>query len=65
VVVFFSVYLEGAGRIECQSGFQSRQLISRLEAAPTKSLSNLTWVFQISRLFFIKVKANRLGRVQI
>jgi hypothetical protein len=34
-----SGYPERTSGIECGSGFQPRQLISRLEAAPTKSLS--------------------------
>jgi hypothetical protein len=35
-----SGYPEKTSGIECGSGFQPRQLISRLEAAPTESLSN-------------------------
>jgi hypothetical protein len=33
-------YPERTSGIECGSGFQPRQLSSRLEAAPTESLSN-------------------------
>ena len=35
----------GYNRIECGSGFQPRQLNSRLEAAPTESLSNANFDF--------------------
>jgi hypothetical protein len=49
-----SGYPEKTSGIECGSGFQPRQLISRLEAAPTEGLSNETWTFQISRLYLIK-----------
>jgi hypothetical protein len=35
-----SGYPERTNGIECGSGFQPRQLISRLETAPTESLSN-------------------------
>jgi hypothetical protein len=35
-----SGYPERTSGIECESGFQPRQLNSRLEAAPTESLSN-------------------------
>jgi len=38
----FSGYPERTSGIECGSGFQPRQLISRLEAAPTEGLSNET-----------------------
>jgi hypothetical protein len=38
----FSGYSERTSGIECGSGFQPRQLISRLEAAPTEDLSNET-----------------------
>ena len=36
----FRGYPERTSGIECGSGFQPRQLNSRLEAAPTESLSN-------------------------
>jgi hypothetical protein len=36
----FSGYPERTSGIKCGSGFQPRQLNSRLEAAPTESLSN-------------------------
>jgi len=41
--IFQSGYPERTSGIECGSGFQPRNLLSRLEAAPTESLSNGTW----------------------
>jgi hypothetical protein len=40
--ISFSGFLGRTSDIERGSGFQSRQLISRLEAAPTKSISKGT-----------------------
>ena len=39
-IINFRGYPERTSGIECGSGLQPRQLNSRLEAAPTESLSN-------------------------
>jgi hypothetical protein len=49
----FSGYPERTSSIECGIPAAGDHLISRLEAAPTKSLSNGTWTFQISRISFL------------
>ena len=47
--IFFILRLSRKSKLfHCGSGFQPRQLISRLEAAPTEILSDETWTFQIS-----------------
>jgi hypothetical protein len=50
--LYFRGYPERTSGIECGSGFQPRQLNSRLEAAPTESLSNSNLDFPDKRVFF-------------
>jgi len=50
--IILSGFPERTSGIEGGSGFQPRNQLSRLEAAPTEGLSHGTWTFLIGRLFY-------------
>jgi len=51
-IFYFRGYPERTSGIECGSGFQPRQLSSRLEGAPTESLSNGNLDFPDKQVYF-------------